>query len=185
MKTVGFAGIGTMGSGMSRNLVKAGFNVFVYNRTRSKAEAIEGATVVDTPAELCSKAEIVLMCVSNDASLKDILYSEKGIMSTISSDNILIDGSTTSVELTAEIAKKCAEKGAAFLDAPVTGGIKGAVEGTLLYMVGGPKETFEKYRHVFEAMGKRLVYCGPNTYGQRMKIALNLTQAMTLESYLE
>lgn len=185
MKSVGFAGIGTMGSGMSRNLVKAGFNVFVYNRTRAKAELIQGSTVVDTPAELCSKAEVILMCVSNDASLKDILYSATGIMSTISSKNILIDSSTTSVELTAKIAKKCAEKGAAFLDAPVTGGMKGAAEGTLLYMVGGKKEAFESCRKIFEAMGKRLVYCGPNTYGQRMKIALNLAQAMILESYLE
>ncbi|MBI2141168.1 NAD(P)-dependent oxidoreductase [Candidatus Woesearchaeota archaeon] len=185
IQNVGFAGIGTMGSGMSRNLVKAGFNVFVYNRTRPKAEAIQGATVVDTPAELCGKAEVVLMCVSNDASLRDILYSSSGIMSSLSRKNILIDSSTTSVELTAEMAGKCAEKGAEFLDAPVTGGMKGAAEGTLLYMIGGKKEVFEKCRNVLEAMGKRLIYCGPNTYGQRMKIALNLTQAMVLESYLE
>ncbi|HLD97320.1 MAG TPA: NAD(P)-dependent oxidoreductase, partial [Candidatus Nanoarchaeia archaeon] len=86
---------------------------------------------------------------------------------------------------TAEIAKKCAEKGAGFLDAPVTGGMRGAAEGTLLFMIGGQHETFERCRQAFEAMGKKLVYCGPNTYGQRMKIALNLTQSMMLESYLE
>ncbi len=185
IKNIGFAGIGTMGSGMSRNLVKAGFNVFVYNRTRPKAEAIEGATVVDTPADLCRKAEVVLMCVSNDSSLREILYSSSGIMTALTEKNVLIDSSTTSVELTAEIAKKCADKKAEFLDAPVTGGMKGAAEGTLLYMVGGKKAVFEKCRPVFEAMGKKLVYCGPSTYGQRMKIALNLTQSMILESYLE
>lgn len=185
IKSVGFAGIGTMGSGMSRNLVKAGFNVFVYNRTRSKAEAIEGATVVDTPADLCRNAEVVLMCVSNDSSLREILYGGSGIMPALTEKNVLIDSSTTSVELTAEIAKKCAEKRAGFLDAPVTGGMKGAADGTLLYMVGGKREVFEKCRPVFDAMGKKLIYCGPNTYGQRMKIALNLTQSMILESYLE
>ncbi|MBI2143679.1 NAD(P)-dependent oxidoreductase [Candidatus Woesearchaeota archaeon] len=185
IKSVGFAGIGTMGSGMSRNLVKAGFSVFVYNRTRSKAEAVVSATVVDTPAELCRRAEVVLMCVSNDSSLRDILYGSSGMMPALTGKNILIDSSTTSVELTAEIAKKCAEKGAEFLDAPVTGGMKGAAEGTLLYMIGGKKKTFESCRNVLEAMGKLLVYCGPSTYGQRMKIALNLTQSMILESCLE
>ncbi len=185
IKNVGFAGIGTMGSGMSRNLVKAGFNVFVYNRTRPKAEAIEGATVVGTPAELCKNAEVVLMCVSNDSSLRDILYGSSGIMPALTEKNVLIDSSTTSVELTAEIAAKCAEKGAEFLDAPVTGGMKGAAEGTLLYMIGGKKAIFEKCIPVFEAMGKKLVYCGPSTCGQRMKIAINLTQSMILESYLE
>ncbi|HLD97524.1 MAG TPA: NAD(P)-binding domain-containing protein, partial [Candidatus Nanoarchaeia archaeon] len=72
IKNIGFAGIGTMGSGMSRNLVKAGFQVFLYNRTRPKAQAIEGATVVDTPAELCQNAEVIFTCVSNDNSLKEI-----------------------------------------------------------------------------------------------------------------
>ncbi len=185
IKKVGFAGIGTMGAGMSRNLVKAGFQVSVYNRTLPKAQAIEGATVAGTPAELCKNAEIIFTCVSNDNSLKEILLSQQGIMSELTPKHILVDSSTTSVELTAEIAKKCAEKGATFLDAPVTGGMKGAAEGTLLFMIGGKQEAFERCRQTFEAMGKKLVYCGPNTYGQRMKIALNLTQSMMLESYLE
>ena len=185
MKNVGFAGIGTMGSGMCKNLLKAGFNVFVYNRTRSKAAAIKGANVVGTPAELCDEAEVIFTCVANDFALKEILFSEKGIIRSLSPKNILVDSSTTSVDLTCEIAKKCGEKKAAFLDAALTGSKKGAEDGTLLFMIGGKKEVFEKCREIFEAMGKKFFHCGPNTYGQRMKIALNMTQAMVLESYLE
>lgn len=185
MVTVGFAGIGTMGFGMSRNLVKAGFQVFVYNRTRQKAEAISGATVVGTPAELCDKAEIIFTCVTNDDALRNILFSKDGIMDNLSSNNVLVDSSTTSVSLTDEIAGKCGQKNAEFLDAPVTGSKKGADSGTLVFMYGGRKQIFENYRNVFEAMGKIFVHCGENTYGQRMKIALNITQSMVLESYLE
>lgn len=185
MKTVGFAGIGTMGSGMSRNLVKAGFEVFVYNRTKSKAAAIAGAKIVDTPAELCRKAEVIFTMVSNDAALKDVLFSNQGIMGALSGKNVLIDSSTTSVGLTEEVAEKCVGKGAEFIDAPVTGSKKGADEGTLVFMFGGKKETFEKCKRVFEAMGKRFVHCGPNSYSQRAKMALNITMAMILESYIE
>lgn len=185
MKSVGFAGIGTMGSGMSRNLVKAGFKVFVYNRTREKADAITGANVVNTPSELCRQAEVIFTMVSNDAALKDVLFSKEGIMSSLSNRNILVDSSTTSVDLTAEIAKRCSENGVEFLDAPVTGSKKGADEGTLMFMYGGKQETFGKCKEVFEAMGKRFVHCGQNTYGQRMKVSLNITMAMIFESYLE
>ncbi|MBI2137669.1 NAD(P)-dependent oxidoreductase [Candidatus Woesearchaeota archaeon] len=185
MERVGFAGTGTMGFGMSANLVKAGFKVFVYNRTRAKAQAVAGATVVNTPSELCDKAEVIFTCVSNDAALRDVLFSANGIISAVSQKNILVDSSTTSVDFTAEIAGKCREKGVEFLDAPVTGSKKGAEEGTLMFMFGGGKDAFEKCRPAFEAMGKRFVHCGPNTYGQRMKIALNTTMAMLLEGYLE
>ncbi|MAG15795.1 hypothetical protein CMO88_01920 [Candidatus Woesearchaeota archaeon] len=185
MKNIGFAGIGTMGAGMANNLVKAGYKVFVYNRTKSKAESIKEAIVVDSPAELCEKSEVIFICVSNDEALKNILFDENGIFSKLTEKNILVDSGTISVALTDEVANKCDEKNVEFLDAPITGGKKGADEGTLMFMIGGKKDTFEKCRDVFAVMGDKLVYCGGNTYGQRMKITLNLTQAMTLEAYLE
>ncbi len=185
IKTIGFAGIGTMGTGMCKNLVSKGFTLFVYNRTKEKAHAIQGAIVVDTPAELCRHAQLIFTCVTNDAALKDILYSQHGVMSTLGSGNILVDSSTTSVPVTAQIAKDCEAKQAKFLDAPLTGSKPAADKGTLLMMIGGEREVFEHCRPVFDAVGKKLVYCGLNTYGQRVKIALNLTQGMILESYLE
>lgn len=155
------------------------------NRTSVKAEAITGAIVVDTPAELCGNAEIIFTMVSNDNALKEILFSQQGIFSTINSHHTLIDCGTTSIELTEEIAKKCAAKKAAFLDAPLTGSKNAADEGTLLFMFGGTKAVFEKNRDVFAALGKKFVHCGQHTNGQRTKIALNIAQVMILESYLE
>ena len=185
MKNIGFAGIGIMGKGMSSNLVKAGFNVFVYNRTRSKAEAIKGATVVDSLKELAEKAEIIVVCVSNDDSIKEVLLSDEGIIPKLTDKHTLVDSSTVSVAITGDVAKKVEEIGAKFLDAPVTGGKKGAEEGTLMFMIGGDEDVFEKNRDIFQAMGDKLVFCGANTYGQRMKLTLNLIQSMTFETYLE
>ncbi len=180
---VGYAGMGMMGSAMARNLMKAGHEVTVWNRTRSKAEPVR-TMIADYPEELC-KNEVIFVCVSNDAALKDVLYSDDGIFKTLTSDTILIDCSTTSVHLTTEIAKKCKEKKAEFLDAPVTGGKNGAEKASLMFMIGGEAQTIEKTRELFNAMGKKIVHCGPNSYGQRMKIALNITQSMILQSYLE
>ncbi len=181
---VGFAGMGMMGAGMARNLVKAEHDVTVFNRTRSKAESVRGAKIAETPGELCS-ADVIFTCVSNDAALREILFSDDGIYNSLSSRNILVDCSTTSVPFTMEIEKKCAKKGCDFLDAPVTGGKKGADEGELVFMAGGKKDALERIRRLLDAMGSRVVYCGQTSSGQRMKIALNLTQAMVLESYLE
>ncbi len=182
---VGFAGIGIMGHGMTKNLVNAGHDVYVYNRTREKAEAVAGATVVDSPLQLCNDADIIIVCVSNDQALRDVLFGTEGIFKTIDSKHILIDSGTTSLQLTEEIAAKCAEKNIGFLDAPVTGGQNGAEQGTLLYMVGGESETFGKALPLFEAMGSRIVHCGPAGHGQKVKHALNWTQTMVLQSYLE
>ncbi len=179
---VGFAGIGTMGQGMAKNLVKAGFDVHVYNRTEAKARGIAGALVVEDPAglEVC---DVIFTCVSNDGALKDVLGS--GIFDILDKNKVLVDCGTTSIGLTLDVASKCSEKGAGFLDAPVTGSKKGADEGTLMFMVGGDEVMLEKCRPAFQAMGSRIVHCGPISYGQKIKLALNLTMAMMLESYLE
>lgn len=184
-KSVGFAGIGTMGAGMCQNLAKAGFSLFVYNRTRAKAEAITSATVVNNPQELCKHTEVLFTCVSNDDALQEVLFSPRGIWATITPKHTLIDCGTTSVKLTEEIAKQCSQKKIAFLDAPITGSKQGATDGALLFMIGGTEKAFEQCCDIFYAMGKKCVLCGPNTYGQRTKIALNLAQAMILQSYLE
>ncbi len=183
--TLGFAGTGIMGSMMCLNLVKAGFEVTAYNRTRQKAEAIKGAKVADNPSDLCGNSDIVFTMVANDAALNEILFSKDGIISNLKKGQVLVDCSTTSIKLTEEIANECQKKGAIFIDAPVTGSKTGAENGTLMFMLGGESAAIEKCRPVLEAMGKKIVHCGKNTYGQRMKIALNLTQSMILESYLE
>ena len=187
MKNIGFIGIGAMGRGMIENLLKNNFNVFAYNRTRSKAEAIKHKefSIVDNPKELPGKTEVIFTCVSNDDALEEVLFSKNGIFQTINENNILIDCGTTSSEFTKKIYDKAKEKGVEFLDAPLTGSKIGAETGQLVLMIGGNKEIFDKCMPLWNAMGKKAVYCGENGAGQKAKYALNLAQTLILEGYLE
>ena len=187
MKTIGFVGTGTMGKGMVQNLLKNNFAVKAYNRTKQRLEGLQHAnlTIVDSPQEAATGVDIVFTIVTNDAAVEEVMLGEKGMLQDIAAGTVVVDSSTTSIELTEKIAAVCKEKNVEFLDAPVTGSKTGAETGTLMFMIGGKEEVFEKARPVFEAMGKKLVYCGESTYGQRVKIALNLTQALVFQSYLE
>ena len=186
-KNIGFIGIGTMGRGMTENLLKNDFNVFAYNRTKSKIEEIKHKNlfIVNTPKEACEKSDVVITCVSNDKALKNILFSKNGIFKSFSKDKVLIDCGTTSIELTKKISDECERIGASSLDAPVTGSKIGAETGTLMFMVGGNKKTVDDCMPIFNSMGKKVVYCGENTFGQRTKIALNLSLSLLMESYFE
>ena len=185
IKNIGFIGIGTMGRGMVQNLAKNGFNVLAYNRTKEKVKDIvdDKITLVDN-LEDTNKADIIMMCLTNDEALEEALF-EKKFISSLESGKILIDSSTTSLEMTEKIAKACAERNVDFLDAPITGSKLGANAGTLTYMVGGKKEIFDKCLPALKTMGKVHVYCGPSTYGQRAKVALNMTMSLIMESYFE
>ncbi len=187
MKNIGFIGIGTMGRGMVENLLKSGFNVYAYNRTKDKVRGISRANfkAVGKPKELPEKCDVIFTCVSNDEALKEVLFSENGVFKTLNANNILIDSGTTSLELTNEICGKAKEKNAEFLDAPLTGSKTGAETGQLVIMVGGKKGIFEKCTPLWNAMGKKAVYCGKNGSGQKVKHALNLAMSLILESYLE
>jgi len=184
IKTVGFIGVGTMGRGMVQNLAKKGFFVLAYNRTKSKIEDLtsDKIKIVDTVKEVCG-ADLVITCLPNDKSLEDVFFG--GIETFIEKDAIYSDCGTTSVDFTEKISKICMEKDIAFLDAPLTGSKLKAASGALTIMVGGNKEALKVCMPVFKSMGTTIVHCGANTYGQRAKIALNMAQALILESYLE
>jgi len=184
---IGFIGIGTMGRGMVENLLKNGFNVYAYNRTQAKIKGINHANfkAVGKPKELPEKCDVIFTCVSNDEALKDILFSENGVFKALNKKNILIDCGTTSLELTSKIHQKSKEKNAEFLDAPLTGSRIGAETGQLVIMAGGKKEIFEKCMPLWNAVGKKAVYCGSSGAGQKVKHALNLAMSLILESYLE
>ena len=187
MKNIGFIGIGTMGNGMVENLLKSGFNVYAHNRTKDKIKAIKhkNLTIADKPKELPLECDVIFTCVSNDEALKDILFSNDGVFKTLSKKNRLVDCGTTSLELTKEIYEKAKKKGVEFLDAPITGSKIGAETGQLLFMVGGPKKIFDGCMPLWNAMGKKAVYCGEGGAGQKVKHALNLAMSLILESYLE
>ncbi len=186
-KKIGFIGLGTMGHGMVQNLLKNNFFVNGYNRTKAKAQDIKDKNfiILNAPSQVTKESDVIITCVANDEAIKDVLFSKNGVFEEITEEKILIDCSTTSIEMTSKISEKCKKMNVKFLDAPITGSKMGAESGRLLFMAGGNKKKLEECMQIFNAMGTKTVYCGENTYGQRAKIALNLSQALVLQGYLE
>ncbi|MBX3011503.1 MAG: NAD(P)-dependent oxidoreductase [Caldilineaceae bacterium] len=169
---VGYIGLGIMGQGMARNLLKAGFTLSVWNRTASKAEALaaEGATACATPAEVAAASDIIVICVSDTPDVEAVVLGENGIVHGVKAGALVIDCSTISPQATQEIAAKLAAKGVQMLDAPVSGGSEGAAKGTLSIMVGGAAEDFERAKPIFQAMGKTITHVGSIGAGQTVKL---------------
>ncbi len=180
----GMIGLGAMGSGMAANLARAGFLSAVYNRTMDKADALAAelnVTAFATPQQLAALADVVLICVSAD---EDVLQMVSAISETIRPGSIVVDMSTVSSETAKKAATILQEKQVAFLDAPVSGGVEGARKGTLAMMLGGDAAVLEKIRPVLEAMSSRIVYMGGTGSGQGTKavnqvMAAGINQAVT------
>jgi 3-hydroxyisobutyrate dehydrogenase len=169
---VGFIGLGIMGCGMTRNLLKAGFDVTVWNRTASKMDELvtEGAQKAASPAELASLCDVIITCVSDTPDVEQVILGESGVIERIRPGSLVIDMSTISPKATRAIAAKLREKGVAMLDAPVSGGSEGAARGTLSIMVGGAAADFERAMPVFQAMGKTITHVGAQGAGQMVKL---------------
>jgi 3-hydroxyisobutyrate dehydrogenase len=180
----GMIGLGAMGIGMARNIAKAGYLAGVYNRTAAKAQSLaEELEVIafSQPEELAANADIVLICVSAD---RDVLAVVEAIAKTVKPGAVVVDMSTVSSDTAKQAAAMLAEKQAAFLDAPVSGGVEGAKNGTLAMMVGGDAEALEQARPVLEAMTGRIMHMGPTGSGQAAKavnqiMAAGINQAVT------
>lgn len=186
-QNVAFIGLGIMGTPMALNLVKAGFNVTVYNRTRSKTDPLEkaGARVAATPAEAARDAEIVVSIVSDTAAMEEVVGGKGGILETIQSGAILIDSSTISPAVSRKFACHLAGKGASMLDAPVTGSKHGAEKGELTFMIGGEQETLERAMPVLRVLGKKHIYCGQQGLGLAAKLAMNAILSTMVEIFSE
>ena len=168
---IAFIGTGTMGKPMTRNLLRAGYSVTVYNRTGARAEDLraDGARIVGSPREAAEGADIVITIVSDTPDVREVILGPGGVAESARAGSVVVDMSTISPRVTREIAAALRERGIDMLDAPVSGGEKGAIEGTLSIMAGGRREVFERCRTVLEAMGKKLVYCGEHGQGQMVK----------------
>ena len=165
----GWIGLGSMGAAMARNAARAGYLTHVWNRTRAVAEPLSaelGVTLAETPAELAKGVDVILLCVSADA---DVLAVIDQFLPALKPGQIVVDFSTVSRDTALEAARRVREKGADFLDAPVTGGMEGARQGTLAMMVGGEAATLERVRPLLESMGKRIVHMGDTGAGQSAK----------------
>ena len=187
METIGFIGTGIMGNGMVRNLMKAGYEVAVYNRTKSKADAVvaEGALWCDSAAQCAAGRDAVITIVGYPKDVEEVYFGEGGVIAHADPGTCLIDMTTTSPKLAVRIYENGKKKGLPVLDAPVTGGDAGAKAGTLTILVGGDQETFEKCRPLFEAMGKNIYYEGKAGNGQHTKMCNQIAIAGALSGACE
>lgn len=169
---VGFIGLGIMGRGMTDNLMKAGFDLVLWNRTRSRMDPFveRGATAAESPAEVAAQCDIVVTCVSDTPDVEAVILGDDGVLHGIQAGALVIDCSTISPVATREIAAKLNEKGAHMLDAPISGGSEGAAKGTLSIMVGGDAAQFARAQPVFDAMGKTITHVGEQGAGQTVKL---------------
>ena len=184
---VAFIGMGTMGVPMTLNILKAGYPVTVYNRTREKeaAAAAAGAQRSSSPAEAAMAAEIIIICVSDTPDVERIILGEKGVIQGARAGSLVIDMSTIRPAATRKIAAALAEKEIRMIDAPVSGGSEGAREGTLSIMVGGAKEDVAAAQGVLETMGTTISHVGPIGSGQLTKAINQIVVAGTYWSVAE
>jgi 2-hydroxy-3-oxopropionate reductase len=173
MLKVGYIGLGLMGKPIAKNILKAGFPLVVHNRSREKVKELvqEGAVEAFSPAEVASQVDVVFTNLPDSPDVEKIVFGEDGIIFGGKPGLIFVDNSTIKPAVARTIAISLAEKGILALDAPVSGGDIGAINGTLTIMVGGPSEALEKVRPIFEVMGKTITHIGDAGSGQIAKAA--------------
>jgi 3-hydroxyisobutyrate dehydrogenase len=187
MKTA-FIGLGVMGRPMASHLSKAGYEVNVYNRTREKAEqyvAEYGGVLCETPAIAATDADIVFACVGNDDDVRAVTYGEAGAFETMKAGSIFVDHTTTSAELAVECAAQAKNKGIEFLDAPVSGGEAGAINGVLTIMIGGAIEAYNTIAPVIDCYAKMHKLIGPYGAGQKTKMVNQIAIAGLVQGLSE
>ncbi|HKS43972.1 MAG TPA: 2-hydroxy-3-oxopropionate reductase [Amycolatopsis sp.] len=187
MTKVGFVGLGIMGGPMAANLVKAGFDVTGYNRSRSKVDNLvaAGGRAADSVAEAVSDADVVVTMLPDSPDVRAVVLGEDGALANAREGTLLIDCSTIHPGVSREVAEAAAARGVHALDAPVSGGEQGAVEGSLSIMVGGEAGAFEAARPVLAVLGDTIVHVGAAGAGQTVKAANQLIVAGTIELVAE
>ncbi len=172
---------------MARNLLRAGHTVVVHNRTVAKTEplAAAGATVAASPAELARAVDAVVTCVSDGPDVDAVVCGPGGVLAGAVRGLLVVDMSTIAPATARAVAARCAERGVAFLDAPVSGGQQGAIDGTLAIMVGGAADAFERAAPIFAALGKRATHMGGSGQGQMTKLVNQVVGATTLAAVAE
>src|SRR5579875_181654 len=187
---IGFIGLGLMGKPMATHLLQRGYFFTVYNRSKKSVEELvsKGARPANSPSELALNSDIIIDMVTDAPDVEQVLLGHNGVIHSARPDSVVIDMSTNSPETALRISKELSSKGVEFLDAPVTGGDRGAKHATLTIMVGGAKRIFERCLPVLQVMGKEIVYMGPTGSGQATKLcnqaAVALHTLATCESLL-
>lgn len=179
--TVGFIGLGIMGLPMTTNLLKAGFPVVAWNRSAARVDlaVAQGAQAGASPADVASRADVVIVCVTASADVEAVVTGPGGAIEGIRSGAVLVDMSSISPDVTRTLAAQLKERGADWIDAPVSGGEWGAINGTLSIMAGGDAAVLDRVRPVLEAMGQKITHCGPVGAGQTVKLCNQIVVCVT------
>jgi len=180
---VAFLGLGIMGRAMAANLVKAGHEIAVWNRTAGKT--VEGARTASSPADAAQGAEVVWMCVSDTKAVESVLFGEGGAEAVLAPGVIIVDSSTISPSATVRFAERVKARGVDYVDSPVTGSKIAAESGTIIFMAGGDEAVLARVQPLFQAMGKQVFHMGETGKGQATKLVMNLQIALIYEGFAE
>lgn len=185
--TIGFLGLGIMGSAMASNLLRAGYPLWVYNRTAAKAEPLQaaGATLASSPLNLAENADIIIAMVTGPDALEALLWGEQGAAGGFTAGKTFINMSSVPPRYTLELAEELAPLEVRFIDAPVSGTKKPAKEGKLVILAGGDRDKIANLEPIFRALGQKVVYCGPVGQGSMMKMAINLLLGVMMTGLAE
>jgi 3-hydroxyisobutyrate dehydrogenase-like beta-hydroxyacid dehydrogenase len=184
---IGFIGLGLMGQPMAANILKAGFELMVYNRTKEKTRTLAqtGALVADTPAAVSGWADVIILMLTGPEAIDAMVHGEKGILSAQRSGKVVINMSTVSPAYSRTL-ENCLHAGKLlFVDAPVSGSKKPAIEGSLIILAGGLKDLINRLEPLFLSMGQKVIYCGDAGQGSAMKMTVNLLLAIMMEGLCE
>ena len=184
---IGFIGLGIMGLPMAKNLLKAGFSLVVHNRSRKPVEELVsiGANAASSGREVAQRSDVVITMLPDSPDVRAVILDGGGVLEGVRPGMTIIDMSTISPKVTKEIAEILAAKGVEMLDAPVSGGQKGAIEGALSIMVGGKKEVFGSCMPIFKAMGRVIVHVGDHGAGETVKLCNQVICALNIVSMCE
>lgn len=181
---VGFIGLGAMGRPMALHLHQAGHELFIWARRPATLDDLP-ANICATPAELGQQCAVVFTVVTSSTDVENIALGKNGLIEGMAPDSVLVDCSTIAPDSVRLIAAKLAEKGIAMLDAPVSGGVQGAIDGTLAIMAGGSAEVLERVRPLLECLGQRIVHIGPNGAGQVAKACNQMIMVAAIQACAE
>jgi 3-hydroxyisobutyrate dehydrogenase-like beta-hydroxyacid dehydrogenase len=184
---VGFMGLGIMGAAMSANLLEAGYELMVYNRTAERAEPLreKGAAVAGSPVELAGQCDVIIIMVTGPEAIEELLWGEHGAAEALVPGKTVINMSSVSPSYTRFLDETISPSGAVFLDCPVSGSKKPAEEGSLVILAGGPEDAVRELEPVLLSMGRKVVYCGQSGMGSAMKMTVNILLGTMIEGLAE
>jgi 3-hydroxyisobutyrate dehydrogenase len=183
--TIGFIGMGHMGSHMAPRLIHAGYHLTVYDRTREKVQAIAGATVAGTPEEAAANSDVVISIVTNDPALEEVMLGPNGVLAGTHAGSVIIDMSTVSPHTSRHLFQAAREKGVAMIDAAVSGSVPQVEQGGLVIFVGGDHQTYEQCKPILDVLGTNSFYMGASGMGTTMKLVVNTLLGLGMQALAE